>query len=550
MNKAQLAQLSKCSDTYLARIYDYMNKNLITSGIAGDSAEGHIQFSSKDVDWLSQAMEDEVRGRYVSKYGKVQTLQEAHDTVWLKLAGDNIVNERTGVGTVIDPTVYTYSDIPIMAGPGEVSALYANGGLPAIIIDKKSRAMSTQGATFKSYNKDFWTADKISVLEDASSITGFNDIIGDASCDSFLYGGSVLYPVFGNDSYSSYLKPLEKLNLSKGCINRWVETDRWNTCIVPSYVVTARDYLKPDTLLIPQSSLDISTTRMALLRPRPIPYWVALYNIGWAPTDLAGWIRAYYGYDVTCASIPVMAQQMSLILYRMPLDGLNATIGPDKVKELMRINEENMSNWSALSPKAVNMVGEVEVVNRTYTGISDFTGIMKSNLAGQCGIPEPTLWHTPNKGFADNTQESLLKQSETLQMNQRYLERNMIPCTDALIAHCWGQDSEEWKNRGTVKMTFNKPVISTEKDLAEAGARYAASVASFVSAGVTPDIAISLAAQFFPTVKVNPEQVTAIKSSYEKMTAQNQAPAVGASMGHSMSSKGNGNTTGSFTKPK
>ena len=41
----------------------------------------------------------------------------------------------------------------------------------------------------------------------------------------------------------------------------------------------------------------------------------------------------------------VMAQQMSLLLYRLPLDGLNATIGPDRVEKLMRINEQKMAEW-------------------------------------------------------------------------------------------------------------------------------------------------------------------------------------------------------------
>lgn len=341
------------------------------------------------------------------------------------------------------------------------------------------------------------------------------------------------------------------MHLQKGCITRWVETDRWNTVVVPSYIVTAKDYLKPDTIFIPQSSLEISTTRCAMIKPKPVPYWIALYNIGWAPSDMAGWLRAYYGYEITCQSIPVMAQQMSLILYRMPLDALNATIGPDKVKELMKINEEKMAEWSALSPKAVNMVGEVEVVDRTYSGFEQFVGAMKSDLAAQCGIPEPSLWHTPNKGFSDNTTESLLKQSETLQMSQKFLERCMVPCTNALIAHAFGMDSEEWEHRAELRMIFNKPIISTEKDLAEVGARFAASVSSFTQAGVSPDIAIKLSSQFFPTVKITDEMLSDAKKSYEEVLEHQEKTAQNNQLGQKMGNvKGKAETTGSFTKAK
>ena len=242
---------------------------------------------------------------------------------------------------------------------------------------------------------------------------------------------------------------------------------------------------------------------------------------------------------------------MSLILYKMPLDALNATIGADKVKELMKINEEKMTEWSALSPKAVNMVGEVEVVDRTYSGFEQFVGAMKSDLASQCGLPEPSLWHTPNKGFSDNTTESLLKQSEQLQMTQRFLERAMGPCKDALIAHAFGTDSEEWKRKDEIRMTFNKPIISTEKDLAEVGARFAASVSSFVQAGVAPDIAMSLSSQFFPTIKITKEMLDKAKVSYEEVmerqasTQINNNNTMGQKMGNT---KGKAQTTGSFTK--
>ena len=246
-----------------------------------------------------------------------------------------------------------------------------------------------------------------------------------------------------------------------------------------------------------------------------------------------------------------MAQQMSLLLYKMPLDGLNASIGADKVEKLMQINEQKMAEWSALSPKAVNMVGEVEVVDRTYSGFEQFVGAMKSDLASQAELPEPVLWHTPNKGFSDNTTESLLKQSETLQMKQRFIERSMHPCTKALIAHVFGQDSEEYKNANLIRMSFNKPVISTEKDLAEVGARFAASVSSFVQAGVSPDTAITLSSQFFPSVKVTKELLTQAKQSYEDVIARQNSTQInnnndlGRKMGNT---KGKAQTTGSFTK--
>ena len=550
MNKNKAAALAdKVSDDYLKQVYQIISE-ASTVNINGDSNE--VSLSSNDCERISSLSYNQVQANYASKGIAFESLDEVKKGLRAQLAGDQIVNPKNKIGTLLDPSVYTHAQMPIMLGPWESSAVYANGGLPTIIIDKKARAMVLHGASFKSENKELWDTHKLELLEEAAEITGFNEKIVDASADSFIYGGSILYPVFKRDTPHSYRTDIEKMGLQKGCIDRWVSTDRWNTVVVPSYIVTARDYLRPKTIFIPQSSLEISTSRVAMIRPRAVPYWVSLYNIGWAPSDMSGWLRTYYGYEIVCQSIPVMAQQMSLVLYKMPLDALNATIGPNKVRELMEINEEKMSEWSALSPKAVNMVGDVEVVDRTYSGFEQFVGAMKSNLSSQCGLPEPTLWHTPNKGFSDNTTESLLKQSEILQMSQHHLETAMSPCTHALIAHVFGTEGPEWEHRNELKMVFNKPIISTEKDLAEVGARFAASVSSFVNAGVSPDTALELSAQFFPTVKITDELLSKAKASYEQVQKMQfelgqQKMQMGQPQGNV---KGKATTTGSFTKAK
>lgn len=552
MNIPHLRSLSeKTTDKYLKEVFGIIAKSATPHTIAGDS-EPYMQLPSGVCEEISSLGYERVKANYVERFGQIQTPDEVHKEMFVKIAGDALINRKNGIGTMLDPSVYTHSQIPVMMGPWEGSAVYAPGGLPATIIDKKARGMVMHGASFKSENKQIWTNDKIEQMEAAAETTGFNDQVSDASADAYIYGGSILYPVFKRDTPSSYLRDINKSRLEKGCIKRWVSTDRWNTVVVPSYIVTDEDYLHPRTLYIPQGALEVNTSRVAMLKPKPVPYWVSLYNIGWAPSDMSGWLRSYYGYEITCQSIPVMAQQMSLILYKMPLDALNATIGPDKVKQLMQINEEKMAEWSAVDPKAVNMVGDVEVVDRTYSGFEQFIGAMKSNLASQAELPEPVLWHTPNKGFSDNTTESLLKQSETLQMKQRFLERCLKPCTDALIAHVFGTDSVEWEHRDELKMTFSKPVISTEKDLAEVGARFAASVSSFVNAGVSPDVAIQLSSQFFPTVKITDEILRMAKESYEKvMQQQLEIGKQKAEMGQPQGNvKGKATTTGSFTKAK
>lgn len=485
------------------------------------------QFSLNQIAELQELQQEETRRRYLDKGVSMQTLDECRNRTVLKISGDMLTNNQTGFGTMLDPEQYTRPQMPIMLGPGEASALYAAGGLPASIIDKKSNAMVLDGATFFSpkakadgKNEEFWSMDKIQMLEEAAWETGFNDVAGDAIRDAYLYGGAVLYPVFKNERVSGLLRRLDNIKLEKGCIKRWVETDRWNTVYVPSFNPTAADYLNPKTIMMCQDAIEVSTSRVCLLTPKPMPYWSTICNMGWSPSDITGWIQAYYAYETTQQALPVMAQQMSLLLYKMPIDALNATVGVNQVEKLMQVNEEQMKSWSALSPKAVNMVGEVEVVDRSYSGFEQFVAALKSDLAAQSEIPEPNLWHTPNKGFSDNTQESLIKQSETLQMRQHFVERYMQKAKDCLIAHVWGTDSEEWKNRGHIKLKFDKPLITTEKDLSDVGAKFAAATNSFVQAGMSPDTAMQILRPLYPSIKLTDEDLGDVKNSYTERMEQ------------------------------
>lgn len=488
-------------------------EKLLPHIVCGDS--GYIDISSQGVDALHSWQEETIKARMIQSGLSFVTPDEAYKGV-KKMIGDSLVNIENGVGTHLDPTVYTHETTPIMLGPTEASLIYSNGGLPASIIDKKSKGMVINGCEWAS-SDPFWK-DKVEDLRTASIDTGLNDALLDAVLDTYLYGGSIIYPVFKNDTPQSFQRKMGKMNLEKSCIERWVTVDRWNVTIVPSFIPTARDYLTPDTLYIPLSGILLSTSRCPLLRPRRMPYQAAMYNLGWSPSDIVGWLRDYYGYKITSLAVPVMAQQSSLILYRMPLDGLNATVGPDSVDKLMQVNEEKMREWSALSPKAVNMVGEVEVVNRTYSGMDILFQAMKSSLAAAAEIPEPVLWHTPNKGFSDNTTESLLKQSEAMEMRQRELERQLTHITEAIIAHVYGQNSEEWEKRDSLKIHFAKPQVTTEKELAESGARFAASVSSLAQAGLACDIAIELMQEFSSSLAIDDE----LRSKIEKSVKEQQ----------------------------
>ena len=535
-------------DPFYKGVFDILAKDQV--GITGDEVVSH---KLSTIEEMKQFEYTEVQARYASNGINCRSIDDVRKDM-VQIVGDSFMNPVTGIGTLGDPNTYSRGTTPVMLGPTESSGVYASGGLAQIITDKKSRGLVGQGVTFKSIgDDDFWTPERRNKLEDAAVSTKLNGAMGDALRDSNIFGGSILYPVFNTDMPLSFSLNLEAMNLGKNCISRWISVDRWNTTFVPSFIVTAEDYLNPKEIYVPLGGYAVSRTRCAILRPKPMPYWSTLCNIGWSPSDFCGYLRALFGYEMIILAVPTMAQQMSLLLYQMPMDGLNATIGHEEVKKLMKINEDQMKEWSVLHPKAVNMVGELQVVNRTFTGFDDFVGAAKSALAAESGIPEPILFHTPNKGFSDNTQESLMKESDTVKAMQSYIEPQLGPISFALIAHTFGMDSEEWKHRNTIALVFDHPTQSTDKEKAEIAARFAATVSSLSQAGVPTHVSIDLAKQFFPTVQLTDDLVADIKTEEKR---RDDLEAKGVQMkqtggpGHTMASSGSADNTGTFTKSR
>ena len=190
ITRRQVNKLAHSVDQYIADVF-----GIISGGSFGDSG---VRLSSAQVDEISATNFDRVKSNYVM-HGKIQSLDEARDSVQIKmsgalqkLAGDmmqgGLVNPPSGAGTLLDPSMYSYANIPVMLGPYEGSSVYAQGGLPKSIIDKKSRAMILDGATFKGFEPEFWNQDRLQKLEDAAETTGFNDKCSDAICSAFRSG--------------------------------------------------------------------------------------------------------------------------------------------------------------------------------------------------------------------------------------------------------------------------------------------------------------------------------------------------------------------------
>lgn len=473
-----------------------------------------LSHTNDEIELIKREQFGQVTDNFISAYG---TDYKTYDDVCRGAAAfsedalkkcikDGFYNPISGTGTGIDPSLATQANIPLLIGPSEVTALYSNGGISQIIIDKKSKGVLLNGYRFKGTG---FEEQQLIDLQGHAEITGFGMALNDTFRDGNIYGGSVLFPIFNRDNPLTTAMTAKQLYqagvLHKNCLRRWVEVDRWNTVVIPSFDLTAEDYLRPRSFYVPISGLEINSERASFVRPKPQPYWAAIQQLGWGEPDSVGYISAVKGYEIMVMSIPIMCQQMSLLVHQLPLDGIIAQNGPDAAKKWQKENEEQLRDWSMLNPKAINSYGEIAVVNRTYTGFDSLVDAIRKDVSAKSGIPESVIFFSQPNGIFNKTEEDvLLKQSETIRMIQKVVAPAINQVLPYIAVSCWGlpEGEKSWEQYQTLQIDFDSPVISSPSQKADIAQKYSQSVATLVGAGMPLQTAVSFVSRLASEVEL------------------------------------------------
>lgn len=464
---------------------------------------GNIQTASEMKNNLLLKVDERVKN-FVLQQNAKQSLKNNKGIVQ-----DGYYNEVSGIGTYIDPAMKTESFIPVSITPTEATSYYANGGVPARIIDKKAGCLLLQGLKFKCSNM---SSDDLATLEEYADKIGFTEAFRQGVTDSLIFGGSLVYPVFKNDTPFSMQESPKKLLETlpeKDFIQYWINVDRWNVVFVPDYNITAQDYLYARTVFIPLGGYRLNTKRCAMVRPRKLPFWGAIQQMGWSTSDFEGWIKDYESYEIMKMSLPIMAQQMSLMYHSFPADGLIIENGTEYAKQFFKQNEEQMRGWSILHPKAINSVGEIKILERTYSGFQQLISEARLALCSSSSVPESVLFAEKSTGLAtDNKDDIALKQSEVI----RILFNNVAPsfknCIEMLVYSCFGKNSEQAKYARNVEIAPDNATILSDLEKAQLGQSFAGIAGSMVALGVPVDTAVEVAHSFVPSAELTPDIVS------------------------------------------
>ena len=425
---------------------------------------------------------------------------------------DGYSNSVSGIGTMIDPGMSTESFIPVSILPGEATAYYSNGGLPQRIINKKAGCLALDGVHFECADL---SPDDITKLEDYANECGFSDAYSQAITQALIFGGAATYPVIDGDNPLTFQKSLKELFLKykkeKDFIRYWVNADRWNCVFVPEYNITAQDYLYAKSLFIPLGGVRVSTERMAMVRPSKLPFWGAIQQMGWSTSDFEGWIKDFESYQIMKMSLPIMAQQCSLMYHSIPADGLIIENGPEFAKQFFKENEEQMRQWSMLHPRAINSVGEIKILERTYSGYHELLKASERALGASSSVPESILFAEKATGLAsDNEEDITLKQSEAIRLLFNTVAPSFKNCVKILVYSCFGLNSEQAKVADKVKIKADNGVIVSDNDKAQLGQAFSSIAGQFVAMGIPLGSAIKVAKSFVPSAELDEETMNAI----------------------------------------
>jgi hypothetical protein len=170
-----------------------------------------------------------------------------------------------------------------------------------------------------------------------------------------------------------------------------------------------------------------------------------------------------------------------------------------------------MREWSILHPRAINSIGEIKILERTYSGYRDLLDESRLALCASSGVAESILFEEKATGLAsDNREDVTLKQSEMI----RLLFNNVAPsfqhCIALLVCSCFGADSEQAKHASKVRIKADNGFVLSETEKIDMGLKFSQMIQTLNSVGIPLKESIELAKTFAPSADISAETMRAL----------------------------------------
>ena len=426
--------------------------------------------------------------------GKPKSAEEMHKTA----IRDSIINGRWNINNTVDPAKASLALPNIYISPYEANSLYSQKGLFETVINKKSKSILLNGCLIE--NKHLSQKNMDTVNEKAEVKHNFKNILAESTLTSLVYGGELTFPMFKKDTPVTASLPLATLLrlgvLGKDCIDYFVQLDRWNTFIIPSYNPTQKDFLRPEVYTVPFLGADVHHTRCArVITAKQAGYWGQVLNQGWGISDLCGYLQSGMNYKVAIQSLPLMIQQMSILARTVNVDGVLATEGANALDALVENDTIRTREASPDNPITLDVLGDIKSINRNFGQVPELMRLLRQDFASDAVLPEPLLFSSEKGNFSsgDDTQGNLFKQNESVQMIHKELEPQFKQLAKIMIIDALGTSKEVLEALPYTQIHFDQPVIANALERAQIGKFHSENIFNLVSSQVPVDIAVEMA---------------------------------------------------------
>jgi len=290
--------------------------------------------------------------------------------------------------------------------PTEAAGIYAGGGVPKCIIDKKAKAIAYNGVRI--VNPKLSPA-QVEEVNASAQRTGLAKSLSDATRDGLVYGGALLFPMFKADVPATMRMSVAQLArlgiVEKGSLDHYVVLDRNNAIHIPTWNPTAADFLDPRYYFIPYLGADVAGERCARVVPLPqAGYWGALMTMGWGMTDIQSWYAAVCNYEGVAQAVPTMIRQMSILVRTFNVDLANALNGSTSLRDIDVDSMQTVYEASNENPISMDTIGDIKAVERDFTAVAELTRIVRQDVGAKANLPEEQIWSSDRGAFSSGDQ--------------------------------------------------------------------------------------------------------------------------------------------------
>lgn len=436
-------------------------------------------------------------------------------------------NYMTGSGVRgVDPSRATVTAPNVFISPVEANSIYSQKGIPELIIRKKSQSILLNGVRIK--NK-YFTPQQHDLITEALIKHQLADEIATGTNWSLIYGGSLLFPMFKKDtplSMSMDMKTLIKYGVvGKGCIDRFVALDRWNTIHVPQWNPTQADFLNPKKYFIPFLGCDVHGSRCGRIVTAPqAGYWGNIMTMGWGLSDMCGWYSSVLNYMTVMDTIPTMINQMSLLARTVNVDGALATEGELILEEMAKLNTVHVRESSNINdPINLDVVGTLQSIQRDFSEVPDLVRLIRQDFCARANIPEELILSSERGAFSsgDTTEGALEKQWESIKYIHKDVAKQLRNIVYLIVIDALGLDRDVMKVLPYTEIEFDNPALTDASKIGSFFKDITEGYFNEVSGLMPADIAMQVAAKVGGTdLPIDSEIVQQLKTRQQKLDSQ------------------------------